>query len=149
MALTKPCSATTASAGRIWVSPMGKKAWGSAPHPAKGGPHLEPVHWGDRRRGYNTDVATASLAPSPPIPPWMGIQRGAPLCGSRAEPWPSLTTGDTPMKLTRRAALAGAAALPSVRARAQAPAEVKIAMLVPLSGPWARQGILEQMGARL
>jgi len=53
------------------------------------------------------------------------------------------------MKLTRRAALAGAAALPSVRARAQAPAEVKIAMLVPLSGPWARQGILEQMGARL
>jgi branched-chain amino acid transport system substrate-binding protein len=35
------------------------------------------------------------------------------------------------------------------RARAQTPAEVKIAMLVPLSGPWARQGILEQMGARL
>ena len=27
--------------------------------------------------------------------------------------------------------------------------EVKIAMLVPLSGPWARQGILEQMGARM
>ncbi|HVZ09363.1 ABC transporter substrate-binding protein [Rhodopila sp.] len=54
------------------------------------------------------------------------------------------------MKLTRRAALAGAAALPAVRAaRAQAPQEVKIAMLVPLSGPWARQGILEQMGARL
>ena len=35
------------------------------------------------------------------------------------------------------------------RARAQTPSEVKIAMLVPLSGPWARQGILEQMGARL
>ncbi len=35
------------------------------------------------------------------------------------------------------------------RARAQTPAEVKIAMLVPLSGAWARQGILEQMGARL
>jgi branched-chain amino acid transport system substrate-binding protein len=35
------------------------------------------------------------------------------------------------------------------RARAQTPAEVKIAMLVPLSGPWARQGILEQMGGRL
>ncbi len=34
-------------------------------------------------------------------------------------------------------------------ARAQAPKEVKIAMLVPLSGPWARQGILEQMGARM
>jgi branched-chain amino acid transport system substrate-binding protein len=35
------------------------------------------------------------------------------------------------------------------RARAQTPSEVKIAMLVPLSGPWARQGILEQMGGRL
>ncbi|WP_158932860.1 ABC transporter substrate-binding protein [Acidisphaera sp. S103] len=45
--------------------------------------------------------------------------------------------------------LATAAALASSRARAQTPAEVKIAMLVPLSGPWARQGILEQMGARL
>ncbi|MDR3529671.1 MAG: ABC transporter substrate-binding protein [Rhodopila sp.] len=44
---------------------------------------------------------------------------------------------------------AGAATLASRRARAQTPAEVKIAMLVPLSGPWARQGILEQMGARL
>ena len=32
--------------------------------------------------------------------------------------------------------------------RAHRPKEVKIAMLVPLSGPWARQGILEQMGAR-
>jgi branched-chain amino acid transport system substrate-binding protein len=43
---------------------------------------------------------------------------------------------------------AGAAAIAPRRARAQAK-EVKIAMLVPLSGPWARQGILEQMGARL
>ena len=44
---------------------------------------------------------------------------------------------------------AGATTLATRRARAQTPAEVKIAMLVPLSGPWARQGILEQMGARL
>ncbi|WP_428488689.1 ABC transporter substrate-binding protein [Rhodopila sp.] len=44
---------------------------------------------------------------------------------------------------------AGAATLTPRRLRAQTPAEVKIAMLVPLSGPWARQGILEQMGARL
>lgn len=42
----------------------------------------------------------------------------------------------------------GAAAIAPRRARAQAK-EVKIAMLVPLSGPWARQGILEQMGARM
>ena len=42
---------------------------------------------------------------------------------------------------------AGAAASAPRRPRAQTPAEVKIAMLVPLSGPWARQGILEQMGA--
>jgi branched-chain amino acid transport system substrate-binding protein len=45
--------------------------------------------------------------------------------------------------------LATAATLGTRRARAQTPTEVKIAMLVPLSGPWARQGILEQMGARL
>jgi len=44
---------------------------------------------------------------------------------------------------------AGAAILAPHRPRAQTPAEVKIAMLVPLSGPWARQGILEQMGARM
>src|SRR5690349_1341578 len=42
----------------------------------------------------------------------------------------------------------GAASLAPRRLRAQAK-EVKIAMLVPLSGPWARQGILEQMGARM
>ena len=46
--------------------------------------------------------------------------------------------------------LAGAAtALAPRRARAQSPKEVKIALVVPLSGPWARQGILEQMGAEL
>jgi branched-chain amino acid transport system substrate-binding protein len=46
--------------------------------------------------------------------------------------------------------LAGTAAvLAPRRARAQNPREVKIAMAVPLSGPWARQGILEQMGADL
>jgi branched-chain amino acid transport system substrate-binding protein len=55
--------------------------------------------------------------------------------------------------LGRRGALGlglatGAAALAPRRARAQAK-DVKIAMLVPLSGPWARQGILEQMGARM
>src|SRR5215470_5456115 len=47
--------------------------------------------------------------------------------------------------------LAGTAAvLAPGRARAQQnPREVKIALVVPLSGPWARQGILEQMGAEL
>jgi branched-chain amino acid transport system substrate-binding protein len=43
---------------------------------------------------------------------------------------------------------AGAVALGGSRARAQAK-EARIAMLVPLSGPWARAGLLEQMGARL
>jgi branched-chain amino acid transport system substrate-binding protein len=42
-----------------------------------------------------------------------------------------------------------AAAIVPRRARAQDAKEVKIAMLVPLSGPWARQGILEQFGARM
>jgi branched-chain amino acid transport system substrate-binding protein len=70
---------------------------------------------------------------NPPLPP-----KSQPLAGS----------------LSRRTAVtlglaAGAASLAPRRARAQAPSEVKIAMLVPLSGPWARQGILEQMGARL
>lgn len=41
-----------------------------------------------------------------------------------------------------------AAVLPARRARAQEK-EAKVALLVPLSGPWARAGILEQMGARL
>jgi branched-chain amino acid transport system substrate-binding protein len=46
--------------------------------------------------------------------------------------------------------LAGAAsALAPGGAHAQNPREVKIALVVPLSGPWARQGILEQMGAEL
>src|ERR1017187_8899440 len=44
--------------------------------------------------------------------------------------------------------LAGAGAVAG-KARADNPAEVKIAMLVPLSGPWARSGLLEQMGARM
>ena len=43
----------------------------------------------------------------------------------------------------------GAAAIAPRRARAQAAKEVKIAMLVPLSGPWARQGILEKFGANM
>lgn len=56
-------------------------------------------------------------------------------------------------KIGRRSALAlgaaaGATALAPRRARAQA-TEVKVAMLVPLSGPWARSGLLEQMGARM
>src|SRR5678816_2409638 len=60
----------------------------------------------------------------------------------------------TPSPLGRRTALkmglAGtAAALAPRRARAQSPREVKIALVVPLSGPWARQGILKQMGAEL
>ena len=60
----------------------------------------------------------------------------------------------TPSTFGRRTAiklgLAGTAAMVAPRAaRAQNPREVKIALVVPLSGPWARQGILEQMGAEL
>ena len=43
---------------------------------------------------------------------------------------------------------AGAAALAPRALRAQAK-DVEIAMLVPLSGPWARQGILEKLGAEM
>src|SRR5258707_6598323 len=61
----------------------------------------------------------------------------------------------TPQPLGRGTAIkmglaaTAAAALPTRRARAQNPKEIKIALVVPLSGPWARQGILEQMGAEM
>lgn len=44
------------------------------------------------------------------------------------------------------AAMVAAAPAP---AAAQQPKEVEIAMIVPLSGPWARQGVLERMGAEM
>jgi len=52
--------------------------------------------------------------------------------------------------MSRRGAMAmtGAAVLTRT-ARAQSQTEAKIAMMVPLSGPWARSGLLEQMGARM
>jgi branched-chain amino acid transport system substrate-binding protein len=52
-------------------------------------------------------------------------------------------------QIGRRSALALGAASLAAGARAQAPTEVRIAMLVPLSGPWARSGILEKLGAEL
>ena len=54
------------------------------------------------------------------------------------------------MQIGRRGALAmtGAAALAGT-ALAAAPKEVEIALLVPLSGPWAEQGILERAGAEM
>ncbi len=53
-------------------------------------------------------------------------------------------------QIARRTALtlSGAAALAGT-ARAQAPKDVEIALLVPMTGPWARQGILERMGAEM
>ena len=48
--------------------------------------------------------------------------------------------------------LAGSAALalgPVGRARAQAPTEVKVALIAPMSGPWARQGELMRKGGDL
>jgi branched-chain amino acid transport system substrate-binding protein len=52
--------------------------------------------------------------------------------------------------LGRRGALGLAGAVAVARAaHAANPAEVKIAMIMPLSGPWARSGLLEQMGARM
>ncbi len=45
--------------------------------------------------------------------------------------------------------LAGSAAVLRPRRLRAQPKDVEIAMLVPLSGPWARQGILEKMGAEM
>ena len=53
-------------------------------------------------------------------------------------------------KINRRTTLVLAAAAALARpAKAANPAEVKVAMIMPLSGPWARSGKLEQMGARM
>ena len=61
-----------------------------------------------------------------------------------------MTTTSFDRRTALKLGLAGAAtAIAPRRARAQNPKEVKIALVVPLSGPWARQGILEQMGAEL
>jgi branched-chain amino acid transport system substrate-binding protein len=54
---------------------------------------------------------------------------------------------------TRRDALALGAGMATLggarRAGAQNPAEVKVALLAPISGPWARQGLLMKMGAEM
>ena len=63
-----------------------------------------------------------------------------------------MTTPEQPIgrRTAIKLGLAGtAAALAPRRAHAQSPREVKIALVVPLSGAWARQGILEQMGAEM
>src|ERR1700730_14083423 len=53
-----------------------------------------------------------------------------------------------PPALLAIAAVIAAAATPAPVA-AQAPKEVEVALIVPLSGPWARQGLLERMGAEM
>lgn len=52
---------------------------------------------------------------------------------------------------TRRAALAGLAALPIISPRplAAQPAEVEVGLIVPMTGPWARQGEVMKMAADL
>ncbi|GGG27469.1 ABC transporter substrate-binding protein [Caldovatus sediminis] len=66
------------------------------------------------------------------------------------------TDSTTATTTTRRGALGlglGAAAATATggfrRARAQHPAEVKVAVLAPMSGPWARAGILARLGAEM
>src|SRR5688572_8981634 len=65
------------------------------------------------------------------------------------------TDNRTAAGLPRRDALAlglgaAAAAGGARRARAQAaPAEVKVAVLAPMSGPWARQGVLKRLGGEM
>jgi branched-chain amino acid transport system substrate-binding protein len=43
----------------------------------------------------------------------------------------------------------GATALLSLRSRAQAPSPAKIAMIVPLSGPWSKQGKVMEIAAKM
>jgi branched-chain amino acid transport system substrate-binding protein len=51
--------------------------------------------------------------------------------------------------LSRRSAVGLGLAAASMPRLARAQKEIKIAMLAPLSGPWARSGLLMQMGARM
>jgi branched-chain amino acid transport system substrate-binding protein len=51
--------------------------------------------------------------------------------------------------LRRRALLTGAATLPAIRGARGQPAPVTFAMVVPLSGPWAREGELKLGGAQM
>ncbi|HLF11834.1 MAG TPA: ABC transporter substrate-binding protein [Gammaproteobacteria bacterium] len=54
--------------------------------------------------------------------------------------------------IDRRTFMTGAGAtlgFLSLRARAQAPASVKIALIVPLSGPWSRQGQVMEVAAKM
>jgi len=60
------------------------------------------------------------------------------------------------MRIHRRTVLRGlggasvAATLAALPRRAPAQAkEIKLALVVPLSGPWARQGLLEREGAEM
>ena len=61
-----------------------------------------------------------------------------------------MTTSKKPtLRKILQSGLAGTAALavgPIGRARAQAPAEIKVALIAPLSGPWARSGELMKSG---
>jgi branched-chain amino acid transport system substrate-binding protein len=50
--------------------------------------------------------------------------------------------------LKRRSLIAGAATLPTIRV-ARSASEVTFAMISPLSGPWAREGELQRMGAEM
>src|SRR5919205_2127180 len=59
-------------------------------------------------------------------------------------------SGNTPTKVTRRTALAGASsALIASRAWAQQPSEVKVGLLVPISGMYARPGTVMRQGAEM
>src|SRR4051812_99876 len=51
--------------------------------------------------------------------------------------------------ISRRGALSLAGAAAVVGNTAHAADEVKIAMMVPRSGPWGRSGLLHEMGARM
>jgi branched-chain amino acid transport system substrate-binding protein len=69
----------------------------------------------------------------------------------RAVLWPTNKREETMAKrasLKRRALLAGAATVPLIGA-ARAETTVTFAMISPLSGPWAREGELQRMGAEM
>ena len=112
------------------------------------------------RSDHGYVLETGHIVLAGPLRDVAGRRSGAPLVSRpdrsmTTSPTREMTSMTTPGAFGRRTAIkmglaaTAAAALPVRRARAQNPKEVKIALVVPLSGPWARQGILEQMGAEM
>ena len=103
------------------------------------GPHDTLVP--NRRCGALISACEASTTPRP-VPATRGRKAWQ---GRQAARSPSRSSV-LPLAILASAGIAG---WPIGTAQAQAPKPVEIALIMPLSGPWARQGQLEKLGAEM